>query len=221
MSKPDPAVDASGILDAIETDRRRTRAALAPDTRLMYGTWGGAWIVGFTAVFLGSIPVGQPLIPLWVGLAIGIAALVAAIVVSAVHGAGRGRAMRGPSSIQGAIYGNAYPVAFLLMGVLGWRLIVAGVPADAMLAYWTAAPCLIIGSLGLAGAAMWNDRGQLVFSAWVLWVGFVAIWIPAPYLLLAGVGAGVGFVVIAILAALRPALVTGPIVTMPNVTARG
>ncbi len=211
MSDDDRPVDAAGILEAIETDRRRTQAALTPDARLLYGVWGGAWIIGFAAVFLGCFPGERPIIPLAAGLVIGGAALVAAVVVSAVHAARRGGAMRGPSNVQGAIYGNAFPVAFLLVGVLGFRLAVSGVPPETMLAYWVVGPCLVIGVLGLAGAAMWNDRGQLLLSAWVLWVGFVAAWIPGAFVLLAGVGGGLGFLVLALLATRRPSLVARPI----------
>jgi len=204
-------VDAAGILETIETERRRTQAALAPDARLLYGVWGAAWIVGFGAAFLACTPWERPIIPLAVGLSVAGAALVVAIVISAVHAARRGSAMRGPSNVQGAIFGNAFPVAFLLVGALGFRLATSGVAAETMLAYWVVAACLVIGGLGIAGAAMWNDRSQLVFSAWVLWIGFVAAWIPGSFVLLAGVAGGLGFLVLALLAALRPQLVSGPI----------
>lgn len=211
MDDDERPVDAAGILATIETDRERTQAALAPDARVLCGTWGAAWILGFAAVFLACWPSERPTIPLAVGLAVAAAALVGAILVSALHAARRGSATRGPSTVQGAIFGNAFPVAFLLVGALGFRLATSGVAPETMLAYWVVAPCLVIGGLGVAGAAMWNDRSQLVFSVWVLLVGFVAAWIPGPYVLLVGVGGGLGFLVLAIVASVRPRLVSGPI----------
>lgn len=204
-------VDAAHLLRTIDADRERTQASLAPDVRLLYSVWGVAWIIGFTAAFLGSYPWGAPILPLWIALVIAGAALVAAIVISAVHSARRGSGMRGPSNVRGAITGNAFPLAFLVLGALGFRLAVAGTPPDAMLAYWVVGVCLVIGALGVVGAAMWNDRGQLAFSAWVLVVGFVAAWIPGAFVLLAGAVGGLGFLALGILAAARPRLVTGPI----------
>ena len=35
--------------------------------------------------------------------------------------------------IQGAIFGNIYPVAFALVGLRGWRLASTGVPDESVL----------------------------------------------------------------------------------------
>jgi len=207
---PTPA-DAAEILSDISAEQRRAQTALGPDPRVLYGAWGAAWLLGFLLAYLACIPADAPFLPLPVALAIAGAALVAAIAISAVHAIRRGHGTRGPSNIRGAIYGNAFPLAFIVMGLLGWRLIALGTPADAMLAYWTTATCLIIGGLGIAGAALWNDRGQLVFSAWVLLLGAIAAWIPAPRILLVGAAAGLGFLVLAAVAGARPELLHGPI----------
>ncbi len=209
MTERPDAADAAGILEAIETDRRRAQDALAPDPRVQYGVWGAAWIIGFGAALLGFAP--EPALPLPVALGLAGAALVAAIVITTVHAVRRGRGTRGPSNLQGAIHGNAFAFGFLLIGLLGWRLIDAGTPTDAMFVYWVVATCLVVGTLGLAGAALVNDRSTLVFSAWVIVVGIAAALIPAPWLLLAGVGGGLGFVVLAIIAGAKPALLAGEI----------
>lgn len=185
--------------------------AFAPNAVLLYATWGIAWTVGFLAFYAAFVPAERPLIPFVVGVVIGLAVLVAAIVLSAVHSARRSAGSRGPSAVQGAIYGNTFAVAFALMGLLGWRLISSGVQLESMLSYWVAAVCLIVGILFLAGAAMWNDRSQLIFGCWTFVVGFVSIALPPPHNLLAGAAGGIGFLVLAGVQAIRPQLTSGRI----------
>lgn len=211
MGENKEKVDPAAILQSIDDGHKEAKAALTPDAMLLYGTWGIAWIIGFLAFYLTLVPVDQPLIPFIAGAAIGVAALVAAIALSAIHSTRRGSGSRGPSVVQGAIYGNIFPVAFTLMGLLGWRLTSSGVSQDAMLSYWVAVPCLIIGILFLAGAAMWNDRSQLIFGAWTLLVGLASIALTPPHNLLAGVAGGVGFLVLAAVQSARPSLTSGPI----------
>lgn len=203
--------DPADILRAIEDERLHAESAMTPNARLLYGSWGVAWLIGFAALYAAFVPTDQPLLPFWLGALIGAAALVAAIVLSATHSARKGSGARGPSVVQGAIYGNVFPVAFTLMGLLGWRLASAGVPLSIMLSYWVTLPCLVVGVLFLAGAAMWNDRSQLVFGAWTLIVGLVSVALPPPYNLLAGVAGGIGFLVLALIQSARPSLTSGPI----------
>lgn len=203
--------DPARILRAIDDERLHAQSELTPDARLLYGTWGVAWLIGFTAIYLAYVPAERPLLPLWLSALAGVAVLAAAIILSAAHSARRGSGSRGPSVMQGAVYGNAFPVAFTLMGLLGWRLHSAGVPQTVMLNYWVAVSCLIVGVLFLAGAAMWNERSQLVFGIWTLVVGFVSVALPPPHNLLAGVLGGLGFLVLAVIQSSRPSLTSGPI----------
>lgn len=203
--------DPAEILNAIDAEQLHAQSALAPNARLLYTTWGAAWVIGFLALYLAFAPVGDPVLPLIGGLLIGAGALVAAIVLSAMHSVRRASGSRGPSVVQGAIYGNIFPVAFTLMGLLGWRLASAGVPTTTMLSYWIAAPCLIVGALFLAGAAMWNDRSQLVFGLWTVVIGLISVALPPPHNLLAGVLGGLGFLALAVIHSLRPTFTSGPI----------
>lgn len=205
-------VDPSSILRSIDDDQRRAQQALSPNVTLLYTVWGVAWLLGFLAVYATFIPDGDPLLPTAVGLSLGGVLLVTAIILSATHSARRSTGSRGPSVVQGAIYGNIYPVSFTLMGLLGWRLSSAGISNETMLSYWVAATCLIVGILFLAGAAMWNERSQLVFGIWIVAVGLLSIAIAPPHNLLAGAVGGLGFLVIAVVQSRSPRLTSGPIV---------
>lgn len=211
MDDDEPDIDPAGILRSIDDDRQRAQRALSPNATLLYAVWGVAWAIGFLAIFLAFVPVDAPLLPFGAAVATAAGVLVAAIVVSAVHSARRGSGSRGPSVVQGAIYGNVFPVAFVLMGLLGWRLSAAGVDLDTMLSYWVAVSCLIVGVMFVTGAAMFNDRSQLVFGAWTLVVGLGSIALAPPFTLLAGVAGGAGFLVLAVIQALRPQLLSGTI----------
>lgn len=211
MSDDERYGDPSSILRAIDEDQREAQRALAPNAVLLYATWGIAWTVGFLAFYAAFVPAERPLIPFALGAAIGGAVLVAAIVLSAVHSSRRSAGSRGPSMVQGAIYGNIFGVAFTLMGLLGWRLMSSGFALEPMLSYWVAASCLIVGILFLAGAAMWNDRSQLIFGSWTFVVGFVSIAVAPPHNLLAGAAGGLGFLALAVVQALRPQLTSGRI----------
>lgn len=185
---------------------------MAPDGRLLNLVWASAWILGYLAVFLGFAPSGDPVIPPAVGIAVAAVVLLTAIVVSAVHSARRGTGARGPTTVLGAIYGNVYPIGFALIGVFGWRLASSGASEEVLLWYWVALPCLLIGALGVAAAAMWNDRSQLVIGAWVLVVALISLVPAPPFNLLAGVVGGLGFLALVVVESRRPDLVTGPIV---------
>lgn len=210
MSAESRAVDPAAILRAIADDSSKAKTAMAPSARLLYVTWGAAWILSFAALFLAYAPTGVSL-PLVAALIIAAVSVGAAIVISTVHSVRRGTGTRGPSVVQGAIFGNIYPVAFALIGLLGWRLTSTGIPVDVMLSYWMAGPCLVIGALSVAGAVLWNDRSQLVFGVWILVVGLGSLAVPPPYNLLAGIVGGMGFLGLAIIETAKPALMSGPI----------
>lgn len=214
MSGENKAADPAAILRAIADDSSSAKTAMAPNARLLYITWGAAWIVSFAALFLAFAPDGALSLPLVSGLIIAALSVAGAIVISTVHSVRRGTGTRGPSVIQGAIFGNIYPVAFAVTGLLGWRLTSAGIPVEVMLSYWMAGPCLVIGTLSVAGAVLWNDRSQLVFGIWILIVGLGSLAVPPPYSLLAGIVGGVGFLGLAIIETAKPALTSGPITSV-------
>lgn len=211
MGGDDERIDPAAILRSIDEDSARTRKALAPNPGVLNAIWGIAWIVGFTGFYLAAVPTQQPVIPWGLAAVIGAAALAAAITLSTVHSVRRTAGSRGPSNVQSAILGNSFAVAFAMAGLLGWRLAGTGASPDVLLSYWVAVPCLVLGVLSFAGAAMTNDRFQLVFGAWVLIAGLVSIALPPPHNLLAGVLGGFGFLAMAAVAAARPALISGPI----------
>lgn len=202
--------DPAEILHGIERESARAREAMAPDTRQLFGLWGAVWIIGFLAFYLASVPRGEPLLSWWAAVLITGAALLAAIVLSTVHSVRRGHGARGPSMVQGAIYGNCFSLSFVLAGLLGWRLSAAGLGWNGLLSYAVAACCLVVGALVVVGSLLWDEKSQLIFGVWVLVVGLASLALPAPHNLLAGAAGGLGLVVLGLAQSARPALVAGP-----------
>lgn len=207
-----PQADPARILQGIESEVRHTREAMSPDQRLLFSLWGAAWVIAFIAVFLTYAPHDAPLLPTFLGILIGVLSFVLAIVFSAVHSAKRGAGTRGPSMVEGAIYGNTFTLGIIFAGLLGWRLHAAGLDSMGLLTYALAALCLVVGVLVIAGALIFNDRTQLIFGAWILLIGMLSLAVPAPYNLLAGVLGGLGLIVLGLLHGLRPGLVAGEVV---------
>ncbi|MGR6902297.1 hypothetical protein [Glutamicibacter sp. BSL13] len=217
MDAHESHLEPAAILRGIDELSASTQRAMGPNTSLLYLLWGAVWLLGFLAFYLAFIPGAEPLLPLRLaGLVTGI--LVAgAIVFSAVHSARRAQGTRGPSMIQGAVYGNCFALSFILAGLLGWRLAAAGLDAAGLASYALAAACLVIGSLAAVGALIWNDRAQLVTGGWILLVGLLSLALPSPHHLLVGALGGLGMMLIGVLLAARPALVSGPVLQVGHV----
>lgn len=204
-------VDPAEVLRRIESESARARRALSPEAHLLYSIWGTVWLAGFLMFFCAAMPTGKPLLPWWLALAMTAVLVGVAIVVSTLHSVRRSRGARGPSVVQGAIYGNCFALCFLFAGLLGWRLWSAGLGTAGLLSYGVAVSCLIIGALVVAGALLWDEKSQLIFGTWILLVGLGSLAVPGPYVLLAGAAAGAGLLVLGVLHGLRPALVSGRI----------
>ena len=167
----DEHLDPAEQLRLVADQQARTRAALAPDERLLFGAWGVAWFVGFGAIWLASPErEGGPLLPVpgWsVGLLFFLL-LVSAGAVTAVHSIRIGRGVTGTSSRTGAMYGWGWALGFAMLPaiVLGAQRLGAPPAATAML--WPAVSGLVVGLLYVGGAVAWDDLTQFTIGAWIM-----------------------------------------------------
>jgi len=164
----DPATrDPQTMLDLLENERIRTAQALDPDPRLIYGSWGLAWTVGF--LLLWSAARGGPLdLPLGVAGALFGACLLGAVVVTVVHIGRRASGIRGVSSRVGAMYGWAWLLAFVCLAVVLTGADRAGLPDSTRGLLWSTLSGLVVGTLYLAGGALWQDGVQYGLGLWIL-----------------------------------------------------
>ncbi len=195
------STDLARMLALAEREQARTRQLLAPDSAVLYGAWGLAWLVGPGLMWLAA---AHDLLPL--GLAGGVfaALLVGAAVVTAVHLRRSTAGVIGVSSVTGAMYGWSWFAGFAALAVTMQAAARAGAGDDLLQLLWTALSCLVVGVLYMASGAMWRDATQFAIGVWILLVGAVGalFGVPANLLLMSLAGGG-GFLLVAVLARLR------------------
>nr|WP_297429553.1 hypothetical protein [uncultured Actinotalea sp.] len=194
----DDAPDLAVARTLIAEQRARVEAATDVDARVLFGAWGMAWLVGFTALWLALRE--DPVVARQAGFAVFGVALSAAAVVTAVHLARRSSGVRGGSAVQGAMYGWAWFLAFGGVFALGAGLDRTGAPFLLVAHAQTVVSALLVAALYMAGGAMWGDRTQFVLGAWIAVVTAAGAVVGPPHTLLVMALAGGGGMLVAALA---------------------
>lgn len=184
----DPAASAALIAE----QRARVEAATDVDGRLLFATWGIAWLLGFG--LLWAVGLDEPVVAMSRGAALAVffGLLIAAMVVTAVHLARQTTGVRGTSAVQGAMYGWSWFLGFAVIAALSRALAVAGASSEVVTITTTIVPALLVGSLYMAGGAIWADRTQFVLGAWICLAATLAAVVGLPHLLLVMALAGGG-----------------------------
>jgi hypothetical protein len=195
---PNSPAAAAAILAGIERDRARAAAALEPDARLLYATWGAAWSVGFGLMFAARWPSSPVEVPAGVAGAVFGLLLAAAVVVTAVHLGRTMSGLRGQSSSAGMMLGWAWLLGFGTFAALMAGAGRAGADEALLDLLWPTGSGLVVGLLYVATGAMWSDRVQFWLGAWILLssgAGALA-GVPGVYLVMSVAGGG-GFLIAA------------------------
>lgn len=198
------AADAAQMLEMLDAERDRAIRALVPDPRLLYGVWGMAWLVGFVALWFATGDTGGPDVPTPLAATLFGACQVGAVALTIVHIARRSAGVRGHSSRIGAMYGWAWGLAFLTLFAVMSGAYEAGISKDLASTLWPVLSGLIVGTLYLAGGAIWNDMLQYRLGVVILLAsaGGALAGYPAVYLVM-GLGGGGGFLAAATYYAVR------------------
>lgn len=191
--EPGPEMDLE-TARLILADADSVRDRLEPDSRLLFGVWGVAWLVGYLLLWFtaGSTGESQEGIPAGWAFAVFGGLLMSAIVVTIVHISRRSRGLRGDSARTGAMFGWIWAVAFAVVFLVITGLRNAGVEGPAMALVSNALPSLVVGVLYMAGAATYRDVPWFVLGAWIALVGGGAtlLGVPGTYLVMALAGGG-------------------------------
>lgn len=198
-AEPEPvahedALDLAASAALIADQRARVATALDPDGRLLFGAWGIAWLLGFGIQWASWPRDGGPVLDVPDGVAPAVfgGALMTAMVITAVHLARRSVGVRGTSARQGAMYGWAWFLGFAGIMVLGLMTHRLGAEPDVVSLVMTVSSALLVGTLYMAGGAVWGDRTQWALGAWICVVTVVGALagVPALHLVMALAGGG-------------------------------
>lgn len=172
----DAALDPAGMLELIKKQERAVGLSYVKPVAWLYTTWGVAWLVGFGLLWLGWTDV----IPLPVAGIVFAVLIVASIVTSAIVGTRIGRGVQGASDFAGVVYGASWTLTGMAFGAVGVGLISNGMSPELASLYFPSAYALMVGTLYLVGAALWNTKSQLVLGIILLVVGSAAPFFGAP-----------------------------------------
>ena len=189
-------------LGLIDSESRRVLRSLQPDTAVILGAWGAAWLVGFGVMWLALS--GRLVLPLWVAYATnGTLGVSATLVVFAQMVRG-GRGVLGPSRHTASQYGWSWLLALGGVWLLDLALEHQGLPSQLDPLLWTGSTLLVVGLLYLGGGMLWGNRVLYGLGAWILLTGAgsVAVGVPGNFAVLSLAGGG-GFLVAAGVARVR------------------
>ncbi|MBO1751090.1 hypothetical protein J4G33_04660 [Actinotalea sp. BY-33] len=188
----DDPLDLAQVAALIAAQQDRVRAATDLDGRLLYGSWGVAWLIGFLMMWLAALedpPVEVP--RLAAGLTF-FALLVGAAAITTVHLSRRNAGIRGAAAIQGEMTGWAWILSFAGVGALSYALGRLDASPAIMGTVMPVLSSLLVGVLYMTGAAVWIDRSGFRLGVWISSVTIVAAIVGHPHMLLVMALAGGG-----------------------------
>lgn len=188
----------------IREQRARVESETEIDARLLFGTWGLAWLLGFGVLW--AVSTDEPLLDWPIGLALGvfIGLLWVAVVITTVHTARRSAGVTGPSAVQGAMYGWSWFLSFAGIGALAYALNELDVAPATTSTVMTVSSALVVAALYMAGGAIWQVRSQFLLGAWIAVATIAGAIVGYPHMLLVmAVGGGGGMLVGAGVMAMR------------------
>ncbi|GAB3272651.1 hypothetical protein [Arthrobacter pigmenti] len=165
---------------ADETEAK-TAQAIFPHTPVLYFAWGTAWLIGYGALHgarYGWLPLGST-----AALIVLFGMLAAALVITTVLVVQSTAGIRGASSIQGAIYGWTWGLAFVVVGLLSGTVADSIAAEDLRGLIINAIAILVVGMMYMLGGALWRDIPMTVMGIWFLVVNVVAMALGREYYL--------------------------------------
>lgn len=162
---PEPAFDPRAALASMNQAAAATRAAIEPNTAVIYFVWAAAYLLGYGLLHgaaFGWLPLAYG-----TALLIGGAILLAAVAYSAVAGIRSGSRIRGDSTFAGMAYGMSWTGGFLVVALFSIAIsrLLAG--TDQLVTGWliNSVAILVVGIMYMAGAAIFQDRPMFLLGA--------------------------------------------------------
>lgn len=191
LDPDDAPLDPEQMLAIIREQRRAVRDRFTPDPRILFGTWGIAWLAGYLTLHATASDSASHTPTSW-SLVIFFVLIGSASALTIVHIMRRASGVAGPSGTAGAMYGFSWTIGFVSVALIMTGLERAGASSAVMSLGWNALACLLVGMLYLAGGAMWQSPVLYALGAWIVLVGGVAtvVGVPTAFLVMALAGGG-------------------------------
>ncbi len=175
-SQDRPLGDPAATLALIEAQRTTAERSINPHPIVWYGPWGAAWLLGFGLLFLRFGPDDRVFVemPYWLPLVVLYASLVGALVVSTVFASRALKHVRGDSARQGTLYGLAWALTFAGIGITT-GVFAEHLPDDLGGVLWGSVSVAAVGTLHMAGAAIWRDLMMFILGAWITVVNIAGV----------------------------------------------
>ncbi|MDF7640129.1 hypothetical protein PT279_00755 [Bifidobacterium sp. ESL0784] len=203
---PNPA----DALNIVKSQRKRTNLARNQGSYIHFGIWGAAWLIGYSALALGTAPLtdGDTSTSAWSFIIFAIV-LVLAFVASCLLNVRNASGIRSENPMfhyfkrMGKMAGWSYPFAFLF-SMCGLAIFADkyGTGNTEMSVLYNFVVPLILGLIYWLQGAMYNDRTLSITGVWMMALSWSTILagIPVGYWVMALLGGG--GLLIAFLAAL-------------------
>ena len=189
------------MLALVNDQRRSVEGQLTSFVPAIVLSWGIAWFLGFSTLWLIDGPAPAFSLPTPLAIAIFATLIGVAVVVSVVLGARSGRGIRENTgdSFQGVVYGISWFIGAVVIVVFAQGLAANGMTLELANVYFPVAFVLFTGLMYVLAGAMWHTVAMLVLGIWTITVGLAAPFLGYPnhYLVLA-VGGGAGLFAFAV-----------------------
>lgn len=195
----DAPLDPAAGLAIVAAQRRRVLDSEVDD-RVIFGTWGVLWLVGYVLQWWSAerSPTGTSTGP--AGAVFG-ALMALGLVVTLTHIGRRSRGVRGTSRSMGTMVGLTWFAGFMAQGLIVAGVVAAGASPEVIAIVANGLACLVVGLLYMACGAMWRVRSMYLLGVWVIATAAVASLVGTPdgYLVMA-LGGGGGMLAGAVIA---------------------
>ncbi|MFE3455341.1 hypothetical protein ACFXJ8_41145 [Nonomuraea sp. NPDC059194] len=155
------------MMRLIEEQAATAQRRLQPDPLFIYAPWGLAWLIGFGAFFLHYGLDGRPVAPISWQLALavlmGSQLLAGAFMFQTTRTAGV--QIRGESAQRGMMYGYAWFVGMLSMGLIVGHFTPL-LPRDQVGLLYASVSLLVVAVLYMAGGAVWREWPMFFLGVW-------------------------------------------------------
>jgi hypothetical protein len=185
----------------IERERAQSWSRIVGGAASLYLVWGAVWFVSFGLTFLrfGLDGAGIVAMPDWLPGIVLTALVLGGIGVTIVMNVRRQAGIVGASSERNLMYGLAWFLAFVMIGVIAGRLSDM-LPPEEIGLLWSALSIAAVSTLYVAGAAIWRDRSMFALGIWIAVVNVAGVLAgPGWHSVLLSLAGGGGLLVAGIL----------------------